>query len=81
MAADEHFRNATEFVDGQEMLAKLGSESTLEKFGGQVVAQTLAPTNLDDCIDFDEYARNNSISDMNIEKAKTYYAKLGLSTV
>ena len=79
MAADEHFRKITEFVDGQEMLEKLGYESTLEKFGGCVIAKPLAPTELEDCVDFEQCAQTNLISQSDVLKAKAYYAKLGLS--
>jgi len=79
MAADESFRNVAQFLDGKEMLAKLGPDSTLVKFGGNVVAKPLGPENLDECPDFDQYVRNNSISESDVKKAKSYYAKLGLS--
>ena len=72
------WRNITEFVDGQELLAKLGPESTMVKYGGTAIAKPIGPDNLKEYIDFDQFGKNNSISDSDVKKARSYYAKLDL---
>ena len=78
MAADEGLRKITEFVDGQELLTKLGPSCTMVKYGGTAIGQPIEPDNLKECIDFDLCAKNNSISDSDVKKARAYYAKLDL---
>ena len=75
-ASDPYLARRTHFVSRQELVEKLGSQSTHVDFGGQYNnSKPICPDNLDQCVSLDDFAQMNSITANDLRKAKLQYAK------